>query len=155
LIRIGPDLNGKPQLWHPFSSNQLLSSDFNNVLDFNKPSLRVLGCMFYIHHLIGGDQSLISFVAAVCRGEQRPVMVIFQSEISWEPMMFRWGDDSWTMIPNMPWFLAFVIAAVIFLLLLSSLFFCSYYPDRAFQSSLNSRDHDFTYCLDNFLSSAY
>jgi hypothetical protein len=59
--------------------------------------------MFYMHHLIGGDGSLFSFVAAVCHGEQRPVIIVkLKSEISLEPMMFRCGDDSWTMIPNMP-----------------------------------------------------
>nr|AFK40639.1 unknown [Medicago truncatula] len=103
LIRIGPDVYGKPQLWHPFSSNQLLSSDFNNVLDFNKLSLRILGRMSYMHLLIGGDASFFSFyVAAVCHREHRPVIVTLKSDFSLEPMMFCCGDDSWTMIPNMP-----------------------------------------------------
>jgi len=56
-----------------------------------------------MHLLVGGDGSFFSFsVAAVCREEQRPVIVMLESDFSGEPMMFRCGDDSWTMIPNMP-----------------------------------------------------
>ncbi|AES77229.1 F-box SKIP23-like protein [Medicago truncatula] len=106
LIMIGPDFQGKTQLWHPFSlRNEPLSSHFDgNVLDFNKLSVLHIGHMFYFHRstLPQNSQNTrtdCKFGVASCQEEQP--FVIVTTEKNQKPVMFRCGDDHLTTIPNM------------------------------------------------------
>ena len=95
LIRIGPDSNGKTQLWHPFSFNQLLSSNFSSVIDFNKLSVLDFGHVSHIHQTVL-RRNTYSFFVATYQGEQPQVIVTI--DFMGEPIIFRCGDHRRTRV---------------------------------------------------------
>lgn len=108
LIRIGPNINGKTQLWHPLDLNQTSPSCFPypyDVLDFNKLSVLQLRQTFYMHHhdlRPNRSYQAIHFervVVATSEGGQPLALLTYNYQSM--PIIFHCGDDSWKDIPAM------------------------------------------------------
>ncbi|XP_045820617.1 F-box protein SKIP23-like [Trifolium pratense] len=93
LIRIGPDVSGKPQMWHPFDLF-LLCPFHQPIIDFNQIPVIHLGHQFYIH------DHYHKVVAATCEVGQPLVVLTYDMDNILN--IFRCEDNSWTTIPTVP-----------------------------------------------------
>jgi hypothetical protein len=106
LIRTGPNLLGKSQIWHPLNLHRRLPSIFkhNLLVDFNQLSVIDLGPVFnifesYPHIKNPYGRDVYPEKVVVAQGEQEhPVIVTFNDY--GELWMFRCGGDGgWMKIP--------------------------------------------------------
>ncbi|MCH82460.1 F-box protein [Trifolium medium] len=99
LIRIGPDPDGKIQLWHPFSLRPHIPFHFpHHVLDFNQLSVFHLGHLFLLSEANRQIHSAKLLVAP--RQEKQPLFMVTFNCFG-ELTLFRCGDERWTIIQGM------------------------------------------------------
>jgi hypothetical protein len=102
LIRIGPDVHGKPQIWHPFDVYLKYPLFFapchfvHHLIDFNKLPVIDIGHMFYIY---GPGFHFGKVVVQTC--EMGQPLAILTYDMSDVPKILQREDNSWMNIPTM------------------------------------------------------
>ncbi|WJX36874.1 hypothetical protein P8452_24708 [Trifolium repens] len=103
LIRIGPDVYGKPQIWHPFDVYLQYPLFFapchfvHHLIDFNQLPIIDIGHMFYIY---GPGFHFGKVVVATC--EMGQPLALLTYDMSDVPKIFQREENSWMNIPTMP-----------------------------------------------------
>jgi hypothetical protein len=98
LIRIGPDIHGKTQIWHPLLKRAFYLTHHIHI-DFNQLLVTHLGHMFHIHDRSLYDEKVV--VAATCE-VGHPLAVLTYDNSDNLLKIFRCKDNSWKSIPTMP-----------------------------------------------------
>ncbi|PNX82860.1 F-box protein, partial [Trifolium pratense] len=102
LIRIGPDVYGKTQIWHPFDVRLRYPLFFapchfvHHLIDFNQLPVIDIGQMFYIY---GPKIHIGKVVVATCEmGQPLALLTYDRFDV---PTIFQCEDNSWRSIPTM------------------------------------------------------
>ncbi|XP_057457123.1 F-box protein SKIP23-like [Lotus japonicus] len=111
LVKIGEDLcdgdRTRTRLWHPLFRGPHFPIYAMRVLDFYNLSVLHIGNEFNLHHSPpspSGHDSLYmeKVVAATTYQGKQEVFVLLTIHISGKLALFRSGDESWRIIPDMP-----------------------------------------------------